>query len=137
MKKAKRKILILIPIIVIATILVYTWSIILFTDTSATWMHYTGLSLFTILICVFGKDLKKSIIATGTFLILGTCNLFTLTPSITTNSYGIKIGSVEIWTPAFQLLSFGLLVFYCILNFDNLVDIYLDYKETREQKKKQ
>jgi hypothetical protein len=132
----KQKILLLIPLTIVAGLLVYSWATILFTDVIATWRHYVALGLFAALIFLFFKSLTKSVLATGLYFIIGTCNLLTLTPSVTTNSYGLRIGSAEIWTPSFQLLSFGLLVLYFILNFDTLTNIYLDYKETRQAKNK-
>jgi len=81
------------------------------------------------------KDWKKAVLATGFYLLIGTCNLLSLTPSILTNSYGLRITSVEIWTPSFQLLSFGIFILYGILNFDTLVNIYLDYKEAKNKNK--
>jgi hypothetical protein len=69
-------------------------------------------------------------------LILGCCNVLILTPSTKWTSYGIHIGSANIETPPFQLLSFGLLMLLCILNFDTLADIYFDLKEIRQTKMK-
>ncbi len=131
----KEQILILIPLITIAGILIYTWTVIFFNDDIAAWQHYAGIILFSVLVFFFFKDYQKSIIATGISLILGVCNLFTLTPSVSWVSYAIRIGSLKISTPSFQPLSLGLLVLYTILNFDNLVNIHLDYKEAQELKK--
>ncbi len=131
----KQKILLLIPLTIIGGLLIYTWSTILFTDIMATWRHYLTIVLFIVLIFLFLKNFKRTILATAFYLILGTCNLLTFTPSVTFNSYGLRIASIEIWTPTFQLLSFGLLILFSILNFDTLVNIYLDYKEARGQQK--
>lgn len=131
----KQKILLLIPLAIVGGLLSYTWIIILFTDVVATWRHYPSIALFIILMLLFFKNFKKTILATAFYLLLGTCNLLVLTPSITSNSFGVGIGSVQIWTPAFQLLSFGLLVLFAILNFDTLVNMYLDYKEVKAQQK--
>jgi hypothetical protein len=133
----KQKILLLTPLTIIAGLLIYTWATILFTDIDATWRHYSGLVLFVILIFLFLKSFKKAVLGTGIFLILGTCNLLTLTPSVTSNSFGIKIGSFEIGTPVFQLLSFGILLLYFFINFDTLVNIQLDYRDTKRLKKKE
>jgi hypothetical protein len=131
----KQKILLLIPLFIIGGLLIYSWAVILFTEVDATWRHYLALALFGGLIFLFFKNFTKTILATGVYLILGTCNLLALTPSVTTNSYGLRIGSLELWTPTFQLLSFGLLLLFFFLNFDSLVNIYLDYKEARQTKK--
>ena len=132
----KQKILLLVPFGIIAGFLIYSWIIILSTEVVATWRHYLAAVLFFVLIFSILKNFKWTILATIIYLILGTCNLLTLTPSVTTNSYGAKIGSIEMWTPSFQILSFGLLVLFLILNFDTLINMYLDYKETKEQNKK-
>lgn len=132
----KKKTLLLIPIIIIAGLIIYSWAIILFTEVIATWRHYLALALIVGLIFLFFKNFKKAIIGTGIYLILGTCNLLALTPSVTTDAYGIRIGSLKLWTPSFQLLSFGLLLLFLILNFDTLTDIYLDYKEARTKNNK-
>jgi hypothetical protein len=115
--------------------LIYSWTIILFTDVEVTWRHYLALALFAGLIYLLFKNFARTVLATGIYLIFGICNLLTLTPSVTTNSYGLRIGSLELWTPTFQLLSFGILVLYFILNFDTLINICLDYLEAREAKK--
>ena len=132
----KQKILLLIPLTIVTGLLVYSWATILFTDVVATWRHYLALALFIGLIYLFFKSFKKTVLATGIYLIFGTCNLLTLTPSVTTNSYGMRIGSLELWTPTFQLLSFSILVLFFVLNFDTLINIRLDYQEARKAKKK-
>jgi hypothetical protein len=131
----KQKILLFIPLAIIGALLIYSWTIILFTDVEATWRHCLALVLFVGLIYLFFKNFKKTVLGTGLYLIFGTCNLLTLTPSVTTNSYGLRIGTLELWTPTFQLLSFGILLLYFILNFDTLINIRLDYIEARQAKK--
>jgi hypothetical protein len=128
----KQKILLLIPLAIIGSFLIYSCVTILSTDVVATWRHYLSFALFSILIFLFFKNNKKTLLATIFYLILGTCNLLILTPSVTTNSYGLSIGSIEMWTPGFQLLSFGLLVLLLILNFDTLVNMYFDFKEAKK-----
>ncbi|MES1221708.1 MAG: hypothetical protein ABUT20_39790 [Bacteroidota bacterium] len=132
----KQKVFILIPLAIIIGFLIYSWFTFLFTDLLATWRHYLAVGLFAIVIFLFFKNPAKAIIATIIYLLIGTSNLLALTPSITSGSYGLKIGPAEIWTPAFQPLSFGILILFCILNFDSLVNIYLDYKEAKNLKKK-
>jgi hypothetical protein len=130
----KPKKLLLIVLIIIAGILAYSWSIILFTEIVATWRHYLALLLFIPLLILYKKDFKKAVLFTGVYLILGTCNLITLTPSITSNSYGIRIGTVEVWTPAFQLFSFLILILFFLFNFNTLINYYLDYQDLKKRK---
>jgi len=131
----KEKTLLLIPLAIISGLLLYTWTIVLFTDIEATWRHYVALGLFATLTFSYFKSFTMTVLATGIYLILGTCNLFTLTPSVTTNSYGLRIGSLELWTPTFQFLSFAILLLFFVLNFGTLINIRLDYSEARQAKK--
>jgi hypothetical protein len=131
----KKKILFVIPIIIIGGLLIYSWILFLFTDAVPTWRHYLALLLFIVLILLFVKDSKKANLGIGLYLILCTFNLLALTPSVTTNAYGIDLGSLKLWTPNFQLLSFGLLLLFLILNFDTLINTYLDFKDKKKHDK--
>ena len=132
----KQKVLVLIPVVITGAFLTYTCCVILFTDVCATWRHYLSLICFLVLIYILTKNnFKKSLFAATIFLIAGTTNLFVLTPSITSHSYGITVAGFTIATPPFQLLSFLIFILFCILNFNALADAYLDYKEIKEQKK--
>src|ERR1700754_2722958 len=103
----KQKIQTLIPLLIVAGLLIYSWTIILFTDVLATWRNYIGFFLFLPIPYLYFKNLRRAIISTGVFLIAGTFNLFTLTPGVQTSSYGIKIASFEMWTPGLQLPALG------------------------------
>lgn len=133
---SKQKVFALVPLIITAGLLSYTWSIIIFTEIEATWKHYIALLLFLILPYLQFRNFKWGLFATGIYFILGTCNLFSLTPSNLTNSYYIRLGSLDLSTPSFQPLSFGLLMLYLIVNLKTFFMIYLDYKfrdrETQE-----
>jgi len=131
----KKKVLLLIPLLLIAGFIIYTWVTVLTGDNVLVWRHYSGLVLFVPLIYFFTKNFRKTNLGTLIYLILGICNVLTLTPSVIWDTYGIRIGSVNIETPPFQPLSFGLLILLCVLNFDTLVDIYLDFKEMRQKAK--
>lgn len=133
MKITKQKILASIPLIIILCIIAYTWDVILFTDILATWRHYVGLILFIPLPWLLIKNVKLAIKATGIYLILGILNLLTLTPDIIGDSFGLNLGSFHLSTPSFNLLSFGLFVLYCILNFGTLANMYLDYRERKRK----
>ena len=133
----KKKISLLAPLLIIAGLLIYTWITVLTGDNILVWRHYTGLILFVPLIYLFTKNFRKTLLGTFIYLILGICNFLTLTPSIKWNSFGIYVADTKIGTPPFQLLSFCLLILLCILNFDTLVHIYLDFKEIRQTKMKE
>ncbi len=126
----RQKILVLIPLVIVAGLLIYCWTIILLTDTLATWRHYVGLGLFLILIFFYFKSYKLTAIGTGIYLLLATFNVLAMTAEI--NTSWLRIGPVE--TPPVQLLSLGLFILFAILNFDLLIDIYLDYKEGKQTK---
>jgi hypothetical protein len=131
-KMTKQKILILIPLVLIAVILTYCWTVILKTEILATWRHYAGLIFFAGIAFLFFKSINKAIVATGVFLLFATFNLLTLTTEIRISQF--RIG--PIYTPEFNLLSTGLFILYFSLNLDQLIDIYLDYKEAKEIKTK-
>jgi len=128
----KQKAFLLTPLIITAGLIFYCWIIILSKDTSATWRHYVGLGLFVTLIYVYYKSYKMTVIGTGIFFLLATFNLLAITAEISTS--WLRIGPIE--TPPVQLLSLGLLILFGILNFDPIIDIYLDYKESKQMKLK-
>jgi hypothetical protein len=130
----KSKILLLVILIIIGVHLAFTWTNIIFTEYVATWQHYLALIFFFPLIFFFRYEFKKAVLFTGIYLILGTCNLLALTPFITTNSFGIRIGSLELEMPTFQLYSFLLLLLFFILNFNTLVEYYLEYQDAKKKK---
>ena len=129
----KQKIFLLIPILIIGGFLIYTWATFIFTNVVSTWRHYLSTILYFIILILFFKNQRATILAILIYLILGTLNILTLTPSVTSDSYGVGIGSVELWTPKFQTLSFALLVLTIILNFDTIVNWYLDYKDSKSK----
>jgi len=128
----KQKILRSIPLIIVAGLLIYCWTIILSTEILATWRHYVGLGLFVIIIFFYFKSFKLTAIGTGLYLLLATFNVLAMTAEIGTS--WLRIGPVE--TPHIQLLSLGLFILFFIINFDPLVDMYLDYKEAKQTKVK-
>ncbi len=132
----KRKILLLLPLAVIASFIIYTWCVIMSGNIIATWRHYIGLVLLIVVIYILARSFTTGVVATGVYLIIGLLNLLTITPDVIT-AFFIRIGSLEIHTPLFQPKLFLIFLLYFFLNFDTLVDIQLDYKEAKELKKKQ
>jgi hypothetical protein len=128
MTKQKKRIL--IPIIITAAILIYCWTIILTTETLATWRHYLGIILFIpIAFLIFKNNLVVVTLLTGVYLLLATFNLMAITPGISTS--WITIGPIS--TPPIQLISLGIFVLYFFLNMNSLIDIHLDYKEVKQR----
>src|SRR6478609_5008293 len=132
LKVTKKRIQIFIPPFIIAGLIVYCWIKILSTDVVATWQHYLALGLFIVLVVFLVKSFKTAVVATGLYLMLATFAVLSLTPEVNTSWLTI----VLIDTPHINILSFGLLILFLILNFDKLIDIYLDYKETKTKSKK-
>ena len=129
-KMTKQKILIVIPLSLIIIILSYCWVIMLTTEILATWRHYFGLIFFLAIIFLFFKNIAGAVVATGVYLLLATFNILAIIPQMAVS--WLRIGPIE--TPPIQLLSMGLFILYVILNLDQLIDIYLDYKEAKEIK---
>ena len=128
----RQKLSLSIPLAIAAGLLIYCWTIILSTETLATWRHYVGLGLFLILTIFYFKSYKLTVIGTGIYFLLATFNLLSMTAEVTTS--WLRIGPVQ--TPPIQLLSIGLFILFAILNFDPLIDIYLNYKEAKQAKTK-
>lgn len=128
----RQKLFLSIPLAIPAGLLFYCWTIILSTETLATWRHYVGLGLFLILTIFYFKSYKLTVIGTGIYFLLATFNVLSMTAEVTTS--WLKIGPVQ--TPPIQLLSLGLFILFAILNFDPLIDIYLDYKDSKQAKTK-
>lgn len=128
----KKKVLFLLPFLLIVGLLLFCWTTILTSEILATWRHYVGLVLFVPIIILFFRNFKIAVIATGLYLLLATFNLLAVTPAITTS--WINIGSDGIHTPPVQLASLGILVLYFVLNLDTFIDIQLDYREDKKQK---
>ncbi len=129
----KRKICVLIPVFIISGFLIYSWTNFILRIYNPQFPHYIGLLLFIPILYFLFKDrnYKKVTIATGIYLLFGLINLLSFTTAINTSSFGVKIGSTTIFSPALNGLSLLILVAYGILNFDNLLDMHLDYKEAR------
>ena len=128
----KKKTPVLIPLIIVGGIILYCWTVIIATELLATWRHYLGLVLYLLLLVVLFKNFTYATIGLGVYLLFASFALLAITPSITTN--WIRIGPVS--TPPIHLLSAGIFITYAILNFNSLVDYYLDYKEGKLAGKK-
>ena len=129
----RRKICIILPFSIVGCFLLYSWTQFLFNDYVPQVAHYLGLLLFLpILYFLFlANNYKKALLTTGAYLILSTINLLSFNSGIITTSFGISIGSTQLYSPAVNGWGFVLLLFYGIINFDNLVEVELDYKEAK------
>lgn len=121
-----------IPLLIITLILMQTSFTFIFEDDAPTRSHYMAMLLLIPLIYLQIKNLKKGILATGIYLICATFTVISITPS-NTQSWMI-IGPLT--TPAFNTLSLSLLMLFFILNFDLLINMLLDHKESRAKQSK-
>jgi hypothetical protein len=128
----KRKILFYIPLIITACILAYTWVLFIFINYISSITNYIGLILFIPVIYFLFKDksCKKPLLALGVYLLLATFNLANITIFVK-SSWGISIFGLDIPLPSLNGFSLLLFTLYCVLNFGTLVELQLDYKESK------
>ena len=128
----KKRILLLVPIVLIACSIMYSWYVLLSEAYIPHWKHYMALAaLLPVLYFYFRKDdFNPALIATGLYLILGIISVLSLEPGVQTSSFSIHIG-ITISTPSINWYSFLLFIVYIACNFDNLVNMYYDYKESK------
>lgn len=129
----KRKVFFYIPFAIVVCILLFTWYILLFGNRIADITNYLGLILFVPVLYLLYKDktCKRSLVAIGIYLLLAIFNLVNIFPFRMSNSIVFSIGPLDVPTP--QLNGFSLVIFilYLILNTGSLMEIYLDYKESK------
>ena len=130
----KKNVLRVLPLAVLTVILIYTW--ILFSisvDYYPTLRHILGLIAVSLNLVLYFFRFGKAVVLTGLILLAATFNLLAFFPDIDYASFFINIGELQIWTPSIQYKSLLLLIFYCLINFKFLLNLYLDYKESRGQ----
>jgi len=121
----KNRIITAIPFLIISLVVLYSWFEIITMEYIATWRHYAALALVAINAVLYFVRYKPAVLLTGLILILATFNLLSFFTIIQTS--GLVIMGVP--TPEIQLKSLLLSVIYCAINFDVLVNWYLDMKE--------
>jgi hypothetical protein len=128
----KRKILFYLPLLITACILADTWATFLFTYSIAHVTNYIGLILFIPVIYFLFKDksCKKPLLALGIYLLLAAFSLANIDIYVT-RSMWINISGVDIPLPPMDGFALLLFVFYFILNYGTLVELQLDYKESK------
>lgn len=125
---SKKKILLAIPLAIICGILVYSFILILRTNIIPVLQYYLAAGLFIGLICLFFTSFSKTVIATCIYLFLASINIIYLFPY--RNESWFSILGFEM--PHFQVTSFGIFILFCILNFDTVVNMYLDHKQKKQ-----
>jgi hypothetical protein len=106
----------------------YACGEILFTEYVATWRHFLALGLIIFNVILYFVRFRVAIALTGVTLLLATFNLLAF--SVVIRTFQLKLFGVL--TPEVQLISLLLLIVYCVLNFDFLVEWYLDYQEAKD-----
>ena len=123
----KKIILTAVVLAIISYFLIDTWVTILRENYVVKWQHLTGLLFFLPLPVLLFKNYKATVLGTGCYLISGLFRLLSLTAGISTAS--ITIAGLEI--SGFNWLALGLLILFSILHVDVLIDMQLDYKESK------
>ena len=120
----------LIPVL-LTILLGYTWFILLSDELYPLWQHWLALiGIMIVLFVNYRKD-RPGILTTAVYLLLGIFCLFALLPSLTRSS--IRIGPLPI--PLGQLIAWPFLIVHVWINFNPLIDYYLDWKENKVQMK--
>ncbi len=107
------------------------WIDIVKGKTIAEWQHYMALPMLAIVIYFFFKELAKTMIAVGGFFILGTFNIFSMEPGI--SSFQLGIGPFK--TLPLNGLSFLLLLLFCVLNLTTIINLHLDHNNKKTGKR--
>ena len=129
----KRKVFFLIPFAIVIAILLNTWFVLLtdeFAEIHVT--QYLGFILFVPVMYLLYKDrsCKKALLALGLYLLLATFCVANIFPYVI-GRMSFEISGVKIPLPNINGLALLLFIFYFALNFGTLIEIQLDYKESK------
>ncbi|MBO9566912.1 MAG: hypothetical protein J7621_29340 [Niastella sp.] len=124
----------ILPFLAVCIILCYTWFTIATTDFSATWKHQLALGAAIVNLLIYFRNFKYGLIFTGVFLVLATFNFLGLLPEIAFTSYFVTIAGKEFSTPAIQTKSLLLLIGYLIVNTGYFINLYADWKYSKDSK---
>lgn len=132
----KRKVLFFIPFTIVVIQLIYTWFLLLtneFAEIHIT--HYLGFILFIPVLYFLYKDrtCKKALLALGLFLLLATFCVVSIFPEATHGKMGLVISGLTIPIPTISGYSLLLFILYFALNLGSLIEIHLDYKESKRK----
>jgi hypothetical protein len=130
----KRKVLFFIPLVIVVAFLLNTWFVLLTNEFAEIhFTHYLGFILFVPVLYLLYKDrsCKKALLALGLFLVLATFCVANIFPYVIRGKIGIDIAGLEIPIPNFNGFALLLFILYFALNFGTLIEIQLDYKESK------
>ena len=128
----KRKILFYIPLIITGCMLAYIWFLFISGKNNPYITNYLGLILFVPVLYMLYKDktCKKALLALGVYLILATFYLANITIYMGV-SMSITLFGINIPLPPMNFSALLLLILYCVLNIGTLIELQLDYKESK------
>src|SRR5687768_10831061 len=96
----KSRIVFAIPLIIVGSILIYSWLSFLTGVYLPTFNHYLGLLFLPIIYLMFrGSSFKTPVLLFGLYLVLATVNIVSFFPYTATTTFGMNIGSLTIATP--------------------------------------
>ena len=112
--------------------LAYTWFLFISGKNSPYITNYLGLILFVPVLYMLYKDktCKKALLALGVYLILATFYLANITIYMGV-SMSITLFGFEIPLPPMNFSALLLLILYFVLNIGTLIELQLDYKESK------
>jgi hypothetical protein len=116
-----------IVLVIIGYFLINAWLTIFEENYIIKWQHLTGLLLFLPLPVLLFKNYRAAVLGTGIYLLLGLFRALSLTAALSTGS--LRIAGMEI--SGFNWLSLGLLLLFIILHLGILIEMQLDYKESK------
>lgn len=117
-------------LLIIAYYLITAWITIFNDGYLVKWQHITAVLLYIPLPILLFKNYKVAVLGTGIYLLVGLLKGLSLTVGISTGTFsylGLEISG-------FNWLSLGLLVLHLILHVDILIEIQLDYRESKVNK---
>lgn len=129
----KPKALYFVSLLLTAITLTYAWVRMIISDIVPQWQHYLTLLLFGVLVFLCFRSFAKAVVGLGTYLLLATFDLLWIVAGNYYQTHLIKIGSLQLSSPPIQPMALLLLVVYGALNFNTLIEIYLDYKEAKNK----
>jgi len=130
----KRKVFFLIPFIIVIALLLNTWFVLLTNEFAEIYLtQYLGFILFVPVLYLLYKDrsFKKALLALGLYLLLATFCVANIFPYNIWSKMSITFSGLKIPLPSMNGLSLLLFILYFALNLGTLIEIQLDYKESK------
>lgn len=123
-----KKTRIVIPFSLTSIALIYCWAMLFTNDYIPSWKHYSALILLAVVFLFFIKKwITGLVLALGVYLCLASLHIISFSYDQATLVFGPNIP----FNPHFQLMSLGIFIVYIFLNLDQLIEIQLDWKESK------